>query len=48
VIEAAVSGSRRAAVKALAIHPLVDSVAVAQRILDAYLQRMPELRYLRG
>jgi 6-phospho-beta-glucosidase len=33
-IEAAVSGSRRAALRALALHPLVDSPAVAARILD--------------
>jgi 6-phospho-beta-glucosidase len=46
-IEAAVSGSRRMALKALAIHPLVDSVAVAQRILDAYVQQHPHLAYLR-
>ncbi|NJP99278.1 family 4 glycosyl hydrolase [Streptomyces zingiberis] len=34
-IEAAASGSRRAAVRALALHPLVDSVRVAERVLDA-------------
>ncbi|SCK53445.1 6-phospho-beta-glucosidase [Streptomyces sp. WMMB 714] len=34
-IEAAADGSRRAAVRALALHPLVDSVRVAERILDA-------------
>ncbi|MBV9024639.1 MAG: 6-phospho-beta-glucosidase [Streptomycetaceae bacterium] len=33
-IEAAVSGSRRAALRALALHPLVDSAAVASRILE--------------
>ena len=33
-IEAADSGSRRAALRALALHPLVDSPAVAERILD--------------
>ncbi|HEY2950221.1 MAG TPA: 6-phospho-beta-glucosidase [Micromonosporaceae bacterium] len=48
VIEAAVFGSRRAALTALAIHPLIDSVAVAHRILDAYVQRLPQLAYLRG
>jgi 6-phospho-beta-glucosidase len=46
-IEAAISGSRRAALKALAIHPLVDSVTVAHRILDAYILQHPELAYLR-
>lgn len=38
-IEAAASGSRAAALRALALHPLVDSVAVAGRILDAALPR---------
>ncbi|MCQ4081987.1 6-phospho-beta-glucosidase [Streptomyces sp. RB6PN25] len=33
-IEAAQSGSRRAALRALALHPLVDSAAVASRILQ--------------
>ncbi|MBA0049899.1 6-phospho-beta-glucosidase [Streptomyces sp. AJS327] len=33
-VEAAVSGSRRAALRALALHPLVDSPAVAARILE--------------
>jgi 6-phospho-beta-glucosidase len=47
-IEAAVSGSRRAAITALAIHPLVDSVTVANRILDAYVERLPQLAYLLG
>ncbi|MEJ3747298.1 6-phospho-beta-glucosidase [Actinomycetes bacterium KLBMP 9797] len=47
-IEAAVSGSRAAALRALAIHPLVDSVTVARRILDGYVQRLPQLSYLRA
>ncbi|HEV7626023.1 MAG TPA: 6-phospho-beta-glucosidase [Streptomyces sp.] len=34
-IEAAADGSRPAALRALALHPLVDSVRVAERILDA-------------
>jgi 6-phospho-beta-glucosidase len=34
-IEAAAEGSRTAALRALALHPLVDSVRVAERILDA-------------
>jgi 6-phospho-beta-glucosidase len=33
-IEAAITGSRTAALRALALHPLVDSPAVAARILD--------------
>ena len=48
VIEAATQGSRAVAVKALALHPLVDSVNVARRILDGYLQRIPQLAYLRS
>ena len=47
VIEAAGSGSRAAALRALAIHPLVDSVAVARRLLDRYQASLPELDYLR-
>ncbi|PSL06867.1 6-phospho-beta-glucosidase [Haloactinopolyspora alba] len=43
-IEAALSGSRRSAVKALAVHPLVDSVNTAERILDRELEALPELR----
>jgi 6-phospho-beta-glucosidase len=34
-IEAAATGSRRAALRALTLHPLVDSAAVADRILTA-------------
>lgn len=35
-VEAARTGSRTAALRALALHPLVDSPAVAARILDAW------------
>jgi 6-phospho-beta-glucosidase len=42
-IEAAVTGSRRLAVEALALHPLVPSVTTARRIFDAYASRQPEL-----
>ncbi len=35
-IEAALSGSRAAALRALALHPLVDSVRAAERMLDAW------------
>ena len=45
-IEAAVRGSRRAAHQALALHPLVGSVTVAQRMLDAYIEHFPQLSYL--
>jgi len=48
VIEAATTGSRAAALRALATHPLVDSVAVARRLLDRYQDQLPELAYLRA
>ncbi|MEU6865252.1 6-phospho-beta-glucosidase [Streptomyces sp. NPDC046876] len=47
VLAAAASGSRADAVKAFALHPLVDSVAVARRLLDAYAAQHPGLAYLR-
>jgi 6-phospho-beta-glucosidase len=46
-IEAATTGSRAAALRAFALHPLVDSVPVARRLLDAYAAAHPELAYLR-
>jgi 6-phospho-beta-glucosidase len=48
VLEAATTGSRQAALRALAIHPLVDSVAVARRLLERYEANFPQLAYLRG
>ena len=42
-IDAALSGSRQLAVRALALHPLVPSVDVAHRILDGYIAGHPEL-----
>ncbi|MFI6388548.1 6-phospho-beta-glucosidase [Nonomuraea sp. NPDC050547] len=42
-IEAALTGSSALAVEALGLHPLVDSVDVARRLLDAYRARIPEL-----
>ncbi len=42
-IEAALSGSRGMAIKALAMHPLVPSVEVAGRILDGYIAGQPTL-----
>jgi 6-phospho-beta-glucosidase len=42
-IEAALSGSARLAVEAFALHPLVDSVGTARKLLDAYRARIPEL-----
>ena len=47
VIEAATTSSRSAALRALSIHPLVDSVAVARRLLAGYQRELPELSYLR-
>jgi 6-phospho-beta-glucosidase len=48
VLEAATTGARSAALRALAIHPLVDSVAVASRLLDGYQRAIPELAYLKS
>jgi 6-phospho-beta-glucosidase len=42
-IQAAASGSVRTAVKALALHPLVDSVLTAQILLEGYRARIPSL-----
>jgi 6-phospho-beta-glucosidase len=42
-ITAARTGSRRAALRAFAGHPLIDSVTVARRLLDAYLESVPGL-----
>jgi 6-phospho-beta-glucosidase len=42
-IDAALTGSRSLAVKALALHPLVPSVSVAREIFDGYRARLPEL-----
>ncbi|MFB6877514.1 6-phospho-beta-glucosidase [Streptomyces sp. NPDC056323] len=46
VLVAAASGSRSAAVKAFALHPLVDSVTVAGRLVDGYIKVHPQLAYL--
>lgn len=42
-IAAAVTGSRDEALKAFALHPLVDSVTVARDLLASYVARMPEM-----
>lgn len=47
VIEAAATGSRGAALRAFATHPLVDSAHVARRLLERYETALPQLRYLR-
>jgi 6-phospho-beta-glucosidase len=46
-IEAAVTSSRAAAVRALAWHPLVDSVTTARHLLDAYAATLPDLAAFR-
>ncbi|MFI6638204.1 6-phospho-beta-glucosidase [Streptomyces sp. NPDC050504] len=48
VLAAAESGSRAAAVKAFALHPLVDSVNVARRLVEGYREVHPGLAYLKG
>jgi 6-phospho-beta-glucosidase len=47
VLAAAGSGSRTTAVKAFALHPLVDSVHVARRLVDGYTAVHPGLAYLK-
>ncbi|GLF97054.1 6-phospho-beta-glucosidase [Streptomyces yaizuensis] len=47
VLAAAAGGSRARAVSAFALHPLVDSVTVARRLVDAYTAVHPGLAYLR-
>ncbi|GLW48619.1 6-phospho-beta-glucosidase [Streptomyces sp. NBRC 14336] len=46
VLAAAESGSRATAVKAFALHPLVDSVNVARRLVEGYTAVHPSLAYL--
>ncbi|MFD4566866.1 6-phospho-beta-glucosidase [Streptomyces sp. NPDC058467] len=46
ILSAAESGSRTTAVKAFALHPLVDSVNVARRLVDGYTSAHPGLAYL--
>ncbi|MDN0198536.1 6-phospho-beta-glucosidase [Streptomyces sp. S.PNR 29] len=47
VLAAAGSGSRTTAVKAFALHPLVDSVNVARRLVEGYTAVHPGLAYLK-
>ncbi|WP_369393461.1 6-phospho-beta-glucosidase [Streptomyces sp. CG1] len=47
VLAAAESGSRQTAVKAFALHPLVDSVTVARRLVEGYTEVHPGLAYLK-
>lgn len=46
-IEAATTGSARAARLAFTHHPLVDSAAIAVRLLEDYRAALPQLQYLR-
>lgn len=46
-IEAALTQSRPAALRAIASHPLIDSVRVAQALLGDAVESFPELAYLR-
>lgn len=46
VIRAATTSDRAHAVRALIIHPLIDSYAVARRLLDAYQGHFPSSPYL--
>ena len=46
VIEASTTGSRQAAVKAFALHPLVDSVSTARALFEGYRRAHPELTAL--
>ncbi|MGW8762729.1 6-phospho-beta-glucosidase [Streptomyces sp. NPDC055815] len=48
VLAAVDSGSRATAVKAFALHPLVDSVAVARRLVEGYTAEHPGLSWLRS
>ncbi|WP_250035140.1 family 4 glycosyl hydrolase [Paractinoplanes maris] len=46
VLTAAATGSRAVAVRAMAAHPLIDSVQAARRLITAYQARFRELDYL--
>ncbi|GIF04105.1 family 4 glycosyl hydrolase [Actinoplanes siamensis] len=46
ILSAVETGSRDAAVRAMATHPLVGDPAVAARLVDAYRAELPELSYL--
>ncbi|MFE2881317.1 6-phospho-beta-glucosidase [Streptomyces sp. NPDC059272] len=47
ILAAAENGSRTTAVKAFALHPLVDSVNVARRLVEGYTEVHPGLAYLK-
>jgi 6-phospho-beta-glucosidase len=46
VLQAASTGSLAVAVRAMASHPLIDSVPLARRLIAGYQQRLPGLSYL--
>lgn len=46
VVDAATTGSRDAALRALTVHPLVDSAAVARQLLEGYERAHPQLAAL--
>lgn len=43
IISAALSGSRAEAVQAFALHPLVDSVRLAEQLVTGYVEAIPEV-----
>ncbi len=47
VLAAVECGSRADAVRAMSVHPLVDSAAIGSRLVAAYQDHFPELSYLR-
>jgi 6-phospho-beta-glucosidase len=47
-IEAAASGSRATALRAFAWHPLIDSVNTAEKLLDGYVDHLPDLAAFRA
>ncbi len=46
ILTAAATGSRAVAVRAMASHPLIDSVPAARRLITEYQSQLPELSYL--
>ncbi|MGI5143341.1 MULTISPECIES: 6-phospho-beta-glucosidase [unclassified Streptomyces] len=42
-ISAATTGSRADATKAFSLHPLVDSVTIGRKLLNGYIERIPEV-----
>ncbi|MEV6342527.1 6-phospho-beta-glucosidase [Actinoplanes sp. NPDC051851] len=46
ILEAATTGSRAAALRAMTTHPLIDDAALAERLLSGYQTALPSLSYL--